>query len=465
MPETDTGTAAGRHVVVLAFPFGTHAAPLFSITNQLAILSPNTLFSFLNISKSNKSIFSTNSNNILEPSIKVYDVWDGVPDGYQFLGKPQEDIELFMKAAPESFKKGIMKAVAETGKEVTCLVTDAFFWFGAEMAEEMKVAWMAFWTSSPVSISVHFYTDSIRETFGVEGKAGENETLNLIPGMSKVQIRDLPEGITFGNLESVFSQMSHKMGITLVKADTVFLNSFEELEPVITSDLNSKFNKFLSIGPFNLISPPKPTPDSYGCLDWLQKQRPESVAYISFGSVATPPPHELVALAEALESSKIHFIWSLKEHLKVNLPNGFLERTKLNGIVVAWTPQMEVLANSAIGVFITHCGWNSVMESIVGGVPMICRPFFGDQMLNGRMVEDVWEIGVKVESGILSKTGVIECLNKIFSHEKGKKMRENVKALKELAKSATGPNGSSFKNFTALAELVTRRGKFQPLVG
>lgn len=102
-------------------------------------------------------------------NVKAYDVWDGVPEGYVFVGKPQEDIELFMKAAPESFLRSVKAAVAEMGREVSCLVTDAFFWFAAEMAEEMGVPWVPFWTAGPNSLSTHVYTDLIRETIGIGG--------------------------------------------------------------------------------------------------------------------------------------------------------------------------------------------------------------------------------------------------------------------------------------------------------
>nr|QOU08781.1 UF3GT [Triadica sebifera] len=452
MPRT--AAVIHPHVVVFAIPFGSHVTPLFSIINRLANFYPNALFSFFCTQKANKTIFSTYR---MGPNVKVFDLWDGIPEGYVFTGKHQEEIELFMKAAPESFRNSLKASVAETGREVTCLVTDAFYWFAPEMAEEMKVPWLACWTAAATSISVHFYTDFIRETYGVGGPAGNEETLNLIPGMSKIQIADLPEGVLFGNLESLFSEMLHKMGrVLLAKSDAVFINSYEELDPIITNDLKSRFKQLLSTGPFNLVAPPSTVPaDTHGCLAWLDKQKPGSVACISFGSVATPPPHEFPALAEALEATKVPFIWSLKDHAKVHLPNGFVDTTKSQGLIVPWIPQTEVLAHSAVGVFITHCGWNSVLESIEGGVPMICRPFFGDQRLNARTVQDVWEIGLKVEGGVLTKNGVIDCLDHILWQEKGKKMRENVRLLKELAERAIEPEGSSYKNFMALAELVT----------
>lgn len=446
MPQT---AAVPGHVAVLAFPFSTHAAPLLAIIHRLASSSPNTHFSFFSTQQSNNSIFSVYKQNT---NIKACDVWDGVPEGYVFSGKPQEQIELFMKSAPNSFRKAMEVAVSETGRKVSCLVSDAFFWFAGEMAEEKGVAWLPFWTAGPASLSAHVYTDLIRETFGVGGQ--EDELLSLIPGMSKIRTRDLPEGVLFGNLESCFSNMLHKMGRALPQAAAVFINSFEELDPSITKDLKSRFEKFLNIGPFNMISPAPPVADTYGCITWLDKQKPASVAYLSFGSVTTPPPHELVALAEALETSGVPFLWSLKDNSKVHLPDGFLERTASQGLLVAWTPQFEVLAHRAVGVFITHCGWNSLLESIAGGVPMICRPFFGDQRLNGRMVEDAWKIGLLVEDGVFRKHGVLNCLDKVLSQDSGEKLRENIRALKQLAKKSIGPNGSSFNNFVALSDLV-----------
>ncbi|XP_021281849.1 anthocyanidin 3-O-glucosyltransferase 2-like [Herrania umbratica] len=212
-------TNSDTHVAVLAFPFGTHAAPLLTIINRLAAASTTTLFSFFSTAQSNNSIFSTTSQQT-KPNIKAYNVPDGVPDGYVFVGKPQEDIELFMEVAPENLRKGMEVAVAETGRKVSCLVTDAFFWFAKEMAEENGVPWLPFWTAGPCALSSHVYTDLIRENLGVGGIVGrEDETLNFIPGMSNMRIRDLPEGILFGNLESVFSRMLHRMGQVLLNFD------------------------------------------------------------------------------------------------------------------------------------------------------------------------------------------------------------------------------------------------------
>lgn len=281
------------------------------------------------------------------------------------------------------------------------------------------------------------------------------ETLGFISGMEKIRVKDTPEGVVFGNLDSVFSKMLHQMGLALPRATAVFINSFEELDPTLTDNLRSEFKRYLNIGPLALLSSSTRETlvnDPHGCLAWMEKRSAASVAYISFGTVMSPPPGELAAIAEGLESSKVPFVWSLKN--MVHLPKGFLDRTREQGIVVPWAPQAELLKHEATGVFVTHCGWNSVLESVSGGVPMICRPFFGDQRLNGRAVEVVWEIGMTIINGVFTKDGFEECLERVLVQDDGKKMKRNAKKLKELAHEAVSSKGSSSENFRGLLDAV-----------
>ncbi|KAL1195434.1 Flavonol 3-O-glucosyltransferase [Cardamine amara subsp. amara] len=445
------------HVAVLAFPFGTHAAPLLAVTRRLASASPSTVFSFFNTTKSNASLFSSSDDEADRPTnIRVHNIPDGVLEGYVFTGRPQEVIELFLDAAPDHFRREIAVAETEVGLKMKCMLTDAFFWFAADMATEMKASWVAFWTGGPNSLTAHLYTDLIRETINIkEVDERMEESLGFISGMEKIRVRDAPEGVVFGELDSVFANMLHKMGLVLPLATAVFINSFEELDPTLTNNLRSKFKRYLNIGPLALLSQ-RETIVHYpnGCLAWIEKRSPASVAYISFGTVMTPPPGELAAIAEGLESSKVPFVWSLKEKDMVQLPKGFLDRTRDQGIVVPWAPQVELLKHEATGVFVTHCGWNSVLESVSGGVPMICRPFFGDQRLNGRAVEVVWEIGMTITNGVFTKDGFEKCLDRVLVQDDGKKMKGNVKKLKELAHEAVYAKGTSVENFKVLLDAV-----------
>ncbi|KAL7193750.1 hypothetical protein ACSBR2_025384 [Camellia fascicularis] len=116
------------HIGVLAFPFGTHAAPLLTLVRRLAAAEPTLKFSFLSTAKSNRQTFSGAKANQFD-NIKVYDVWDGVAEGDEFGGNVHVAAGLFMKATPENFKRGMEAAAAESGVKISCLLTDAFLWF------------------------------------------------------------------------------------------------------------------------------------------------------------------------------------------------------------------------------------------------------------------------------------------------------------------------------------------------
>ncbi|CAA0809703.1 UDP-glycosyltransferase 78D2 [Striga hermonthica] len=160
------------HVAILAFPFGTHAAPLFALVRRLAASARGTLFSFFNSPVSNAGLFNGPGE---QENIHVHDVWDGTPKNGVFTGSHFEAVGLFLKASPGNFEKEIEKAESESGLKIGCLITDAFLWFGGDMAEGRGVPWLAFWTAASCSLSAHVYTDEIVK---VVGSAGTN--MNVI---------------------------------------------------------------------------------------------------------------------------------------------------------------------------------------------------------------------------------------------------------------------------------------------
>ncbi|XVF47731.1 hypothetical protein PTKIN_Ptkin03bG0134500 [Pterospermum kingtungense] len=403
---------ASKHIAVLAFPFGTHASPLLTITRQLSDAFPGAIFSFLSTKTSNNSTFPKDEK--LE-KVKPFSVRDGLPEGYSFKGNPHEPVEYFVNAVPGNFRDALNSLVAETGKPIDCLMTDAFYWFGADIADEMNVPWVALWTSSPRAIFVHVDAHFIRQHIGIDDP--QDKALDFLQDFSAIRNVDLPDGVTSEKLDAPIPALLEKMGQALSRATAIATNSYEDLDKTV----------------YELAS----------------------VVYISFGSVITPPPHELTALAEALEGSGFPYLWSFRGNPKKQLPPGFTERMSSKGKIVPWAPQLKILQHSSVGVFVTHGGWNSILESIIGGVPMIFRPFFGDQKLNTRTVEAVWGFGLGLEEGTFTNEGTKKALKLILSTEEGKKMRERIGVQKELAHKAVQPNGSSFENFKTLVNVVS----------
>ncbi|KAI4296453.1 hypothetical protein L6164_036409 [Bauhinia variegata] len=452
-------SSENKHVVAFAFPFGSHPFPLLNLVLKLAHAAPNVTFSFINSAKSNQILFSKPQ---IPANVKPFSVSDGVPKGHVLGNHPYERLDLFLKAGPENLQKAMDFAVEETHRRVTCIIADAFVTPSLVLAQNLNVPWIPLWLPLSFSLSAHFYGDLIRRKNGnSEEDERENRILDFIPGYSEVKIRDLPQDVLKCDEEkSLFSQALASMSRVLPQAKAVVTGFYEELDPpLFVEDMKSKLQSLLYVGFLTVTPPLPPAPpsisDGNGCLPWLDKHSAKSVAYVSFGTTVAPPPHELVAVAEALEESGVPFLWSLREDLKGFLPNAFLEKPNMDGKIVAWAPQSQVLAHDAIGVYVTHCGCSSVNESIANGVPMICRPYFGDQAMAARMVEDSWGIGVRIEGGVFTKNGLLKSLRLILVHEDGKKIRENAQVIERIVRDAAGPEEGAARDFKTLVEITS----------
>lgn len=451
-----------KHVALFGFPLASHPSVILGLALKLARLAPEVDFSFFSAPKSNRSLASVIASHGSLDNLKMYDVASGAPEDYVYVGNVTEELEMFLKAAPENLRRGLEDAMEEGGR-VCSVISDAFLWSAGHLAEEMGVPWIALWCSSVCSLSSHYYTDVIRQIIGTDPQEVTRQldkALDFVPGMSVFRARDLPDFVVFDSLSSYISDHFRKMTQQMQRASAIGVNTIQglELEPVV-QDMNSKYHNCLPIGHFTLqYGLPKDPDPNDSCLSWLDSLclAPASVVYISFGTSGGGglPPSELSALAEGLEVSGAHFLWSLKENMWDKLPNGFLERTKGKGMVVAWAPQSRVLQHVSVGAIVTHCGWNSLIESIMGGVPIIYKALFGDHKLNSQLVSQVWGIGVGVEGGVLTRDGVKDNIDLVLHKEEGKKMREKVQLLKEKAEHEVSESGSCTKNLNTLLEIV-----------
>uniref|UniRef100_A0A0E0CKP1 UDP-glycosyltransferases domain-containing protein n=1 Tax=Oryza meridionalis TaxID=40149 RepID=A0A0E0CKP1_9ORYZ len=173
-------------------------------------------------------------------------------------------------------------------------------------------------------------------------------------------------------------------------------------------------------------------PEDGGCLEWLGRKRLCSVLYVNFGSIVYLTSTQLVELAWGLADNGHDFLWVIRDNqAKVTggggptgmLPAEFVEKTKGKGYLTSWCPQEAVLRHDAIGAFLTHCGWNLVLEGISNGVPMLCYPMAADQQTNCRYACTEWRVGVEVGDDI-EREEVARMVRKVMGEEiKGKEVR------------------------------------------
>ncbi|PRQ22243.1 putative UDP-glucuronosyl/UDP-glucosyltransferase [Rosa chinensis] len=293
-----------------------------------------------------------------------------------------------------------------------------------------------------------------------------------LPGFPTLKPSDLPSFLyDFRSYLGAYKLVVVDQFPNVDKADWVLCNTFYELEGQAV-DWTTKFWPMKTIGPtipsqyldkrledkdygFNMFKP-----KSDVCMKWLNEQPKGSIVYVSFGSRAKIEAEQMEELAFELRSSKRKFLRVIRESEARKVPKGFVEETSAKGFVISWCPQLEVLAHEAVGCFITHCGWNSTLEALGLGVPMVAMPRWTDQNTNAKYIMDVWKIGIRAqvdEKGIVRQEEVEHCVSEILEGERGNEIQKNAIALKELARKAVDEGGSSNKNIDEfIATLVQR---------
>lgn len=250
----------------------------------------------------------------------------------------------------------------------------------------------------------------------------------------------------------------------------VVFNSFYELEQVYADHWRNILGfKAWFIGPLLLQHLNDNNNDhneqSQRCLEWLSSKKPNSVVYVCFGSLAKFTDAQLMEIALGLEASGQDFIWVVKKEevgvdvLEEWLPEGFEKRVQGKGLVVrGWAPQVLILGHEAVGGFVTHCGWNSTLEGICAGVPMVTWPISNEQFYNERLVTQVLGIGVAVGTqkwvdwfgDFVNKEAIHKAVTRLMMGEEAEQMRSRASKLAEMAKRAVEEGGSSQSDLDAL---------------
>ncbi|MDV3146729.1 MAG: hypothetical protein Q8754_02765, partial [Sweet potato little leaf phytoplasma] len=183
--------------------------------------------------------------------------------------------------------------------------------------------------------------------------------------------------------------------------------------------------------------------------DWLDKKQPKSTVYVSFGSEYYLSKEDREELAHGLEMSGANFIWVVRfpkgEEMRMEeaLPNGFVERVGERGMVVdGWAPQLKILKHSSVGGFVCHCGWNSVVEAVVHGVPIVALPMQLDQPIHAQVVVAVG-VGVEAARGVegnVEREGVAKAIKQVLFEKTGEDLSRKAKKTCEILRVEEGQN-------------------------
>ncbi|KAF7003068.1 hypothetical protein CFC21_018448 [Triticum aestivum] len=246
---------------------------------------------------------------------------------------------------------------------------------------------------------------------------------------------------------------------------------------VVAGHLAADGKKLFAIGPLNPLlhdSAPRQSKQRHECLNWLDEQPPASVLYVSFGTTSSLRAEQIEELAAALRGSNQRFIWVLRDADRGDIfaeagesrhdkfLSEFTKQTEGTGLVVTgWAPQLEILAHSATAAFMSHCGWNSTMESMSHGKPILAWPMHCDQPWDAELVCNYLKAGVLVRpwekhGEVVTAKAIQEVIEEAMLSDKGMAMRQRASALGEAVRASVVDGGSSRKDLDDFTAYITR---------
>ncbi|KAK4267876.1 hypothetical protein QN277_024601 [Acacia crassicarpa] len=358
---------------------------------------------------------------------------------------------------------------------LVALVADTFALEALDIASELNILSYVYCPFSAMAVSLYLYAPKLEKKISLEFRDLRDPI--EMPGCVRIQGRDLIDSLQ-DRSNIVYKQFLERCR-RINLADGVLFNSFPELETETIKALQEEFKgkkpQIYPIGPIlqngSLSRSDEQNNNGSDCLKWLNNQRPRSVLYVSFGSGGTVSQDQLNELALGLELSGKKFLWVVRAPSKFTsaayldtsndlnpldfLPEGFLERTKEKGFVItSWAPQIQILSHSSTGGFLSHCGWNSVLESVQNGVPLIAFPLFGEQRMNAVLVTDGLKVGLRPkvnEKGLVEREDIAKLVKSLMEGEEVKEIHARMKDLRDASADALREFGSSAKTLCEVA--------------
>lgn len=415
--------------------------------------------------------------------IRFPSVEAGLPEGCENLDMlPSLNMATNFFVALSLLRQEVEQSLNEIKPNPSCLISDMGLPWTTQIAKKFHIPRIVFHGTCCFSLlcSHNILVSKIRDNI-----SSDTEYF-VVPGLpDRIEVSKAQTSSTMNVNSSALKDVTDQIREAEETSYGVIVNSFEELEPEYVKEYRkAKGKKVWSIGPVSLCNSDNSDKAERGnqvsidqqyCLNWLDSCKPISVIYASFGSLSRLTPLQMMELAFGLEASNRPFMWSIggggEEQLdaleKLISENGFEERTKERGLLIrGWAPQILILSHQAIGGFLTHCGWNSTLEGISAGLPIVAWPQFAEQFYNEKLIVKVLKIGVSVgvevpvkwgeedKAGILVKRDAIKkAIDEVMDEgNEGEERRRRARELGEKAKKAIEEGGSSHENMTLLIQ-------------
>ncbi|GJN20737.1 hypothetical protein PR202_gb08150 [Eleusine coracana subsp. coracana] len=473
------GSGARPHAVVMPYPLQGHVIPAVHLALRLA--ERGFTVTFINTESVHHQIASgggaddifaaaraaSSSNHPLDVRYELMN--DGFPLGFDRSLNHDQFMEGVLHVLPAHAEDLLRRIVVDPAS--TCLVIDTFFVWPATLARKLGVPYVSFWTEPALIFSLYYHMDLLTKHGHFRCEEPRKDTITYIPGVASIEPHELMSYLQATDTTTVVHRIIDRAFAEARAADVVVCNTVEELEPSTIAALRAAGKPFYAVGPVlptgftrSAVATSMWPESRDACARWLGAQPARSVLYVSFGSYAHVTREELHEIARGVLRSGARFLWVLRPDVVSAddpdpLPDGFATQAQGRGIVVPWCCQVEVLSHAAVGGFLTHCGWNSVLESVWAGVPMLCFPLLTDQFTNRRIVVREWGAGASIgDRGAVRADEVRARIDGLMGDgEEGARLREQVGKRRATLQAAVAPGGSSKRNFDELVDDLRRR--------
>ncbi|CAH2042793.1 unnamed protein product [Thlaspi arvense] len=444
-----------RRILLVTFPEQGHINPSLEFAKRLVKMGVEVTFV--------TTSFALNRMAKRAPTLRGLKMV-GFFEGQDKRWTEVDDLEQFMaelrRCGSEAIKLLITSSI-EKGQPFDHVVYTIFLPWVGQLAHNLHVPSTFLWIQPATIFAVYYHF------FNGYGDAMRNIACSdyiELPGLPPLAAPDLPLFLQASNCYNFVLPLM-KEHLEIVELETnpkVLVNTFNALEAEALR-ATEKLN-LVGVGPLipsAFTDGKDPSDTSFGgdlfqnssdYIEWLNSKPPGSIVYVSFGTMSVLSKQQIDEIASGLQESHRPFLWVIRassegdkeEQLK------FTEKLEKRGMIVPWCSQLEVLSHPSVGCFVTHCGWNSSLESLVSGIPVVAFPQWTDQTTNAKLIEDVWKTGVRVvknKEGIVEGNEIRKCIDIVMGGEgRGEEMRRNAQKWKRLAREAAKEGGSSDLN-------------------
>ncbi|GAV60384.1 UDPGT domain-containing protein [Cephalotus follicularis] len=465
------------HVVCIPFPAQGHVNPFMQLAKLLHARGCH--ITFVNTEFNHSRLVRSKGPDAVKdmPGFRFETIPDGMPPSNPDATQSVTYLLYYTKkhsVAP--LRDLIVKLNSMEGlPPISCIISDGIMSFGIKVARELGIPEIQLWTASSCGFLSYLQFGELvkKGIFPLKDESdiinGHLETpLEWIPSMAHMRMKDMPSFVRSTDPHDIAFNRWLEEGEDNLKADAILFNSFYEFEHEVLKEISSFYPQIYCIGPLSTLCKTLPQSEitsrrsslwkeNTDCLTWLDKHKPNSVLYVNFGSIAMMTEDNFKEFALGLTNSGHPVLWILRSDVVMGhaatLTQDFLKETSERLLIVSWCPQDRVLTHPSIGAFLTHSGWNSTLEGICGGVPMICWPFFAEQQVNCRYACTTWGVGLEIDNNV-TRREVEEVVREMMDGEKGMELRNKALEWKNKSDVAATQGGSSHHDFNRFVDYL-----------